>query len=121
MECCLKINVIRGFREERIKCLLYGRMIMILLLGMINSITMKYAYSIGREISEIKLINYLIADHYFSKIIFTMDIETLIKDLIIDIPRKLCKDKRKRKTLRQRVRDGDMYHTPHINNLHDLA
>lgn len=107
---CLKLHLFKGYNKERFHCFLYGRFIMILLLGAIFSSVMQYAFALGRELSNYKLINYLIADHVFPKAIQEDKIEQFIKSLLEDIPRRLCMDKRKRSSLRRNVRECNSYY-----------
>jgi len=56
----LKINVWKGTRPERIKCMIYGRLITITMLAMISSYASWYAEDyLHRELSLPKLINWL--------------------------------------------------------------
>lgn len=107
---CLKIHIFKGYNQERIYCFLYGRLIMILLIGKIYSILMQYAFSIGRELSGYKLINYLIADHAFARAFQKGIIERFAQGVILNIPRRLCRDKRKRFTLRKNIRKRRSYY-----------
>lgn len=107
---CLKIHVFKGYRLERLHCLLYGRLIMILLLGTISSLLMKYALAMGKELSCHKLMNYFIADHIFASSIQRNELKSFIECLLKDIPRRVCKDKRKRLTLRENTRLGVSYY-----------
>ena len=107
---CLKLHIFKGYNKERFYCFLYGRLIMCLLLGKIYPILMCYAFKLNRELSNFKLIQYLIADHAFPKAFQEEQIEKFIEQLLVDTPRRLCKDKRKRLTLRENVRMGNSYH-----------
>jgi DDE family transposase len=113
---CLNLHIFKGYKKERIHCLLYGRFIMILLLGSISSILMQYAFNLGRELSCFKLINYLIADHFFAIALLEGKIGQFINNLLEDIPRRLCLDKRKRLSMRSNVRIGQSYYNEFINN-----
>ena len=56
----LKINVWKGTRPERIKCMIYGRLITITMLAMLSSYASWYAEDyLHRELSLPKLINWL--------------------------------------------------------------
>jgi len=106
---CLKLHLFKGYRKERFHCLLYGRLIMILLLGSMTPILMRYALTLGRELSCFKLINYLIADHCFAIALQEGKVGQLIDKLRQEIPRRLCLDKRNRLSLRSNVRLGQSY------------
>jgi hypothetical protein len=71
---------------------------------------MRYALTKGRELSCYKLINYLIADHAFARAIEEGRIDHFISQLIEDLSRKLCMDKRKRLSLRENVRAEKSYY-----------
>jgi hypothetical protein len=107
---CLKLHIFKGYNRERFHCLLYGRLIMILLLGSISPLLMRYALKQRRELSCYKLTNYLIADHSFARAIQQGRLSHFIGQLIEDLPRRLCMDKRKRNTLRSNVRMGQSYY-----------
>lgn len=107
---CLKLHVFRGYNKERFHCFLYGRLIMILLLGCMYPPLILYAQSLGRELSCFKLTNYLIFDHKLPRAIEEDKIDVLIEQIIENIPRRLCMDKRKRLSLRSNVRAGNNYY-----------
>ena len=107
---CLKLHIFKGYNRERFHCLLYGRLIMILLLGSISPPLMLYALKQNRELSCYKLTNYLIADHTFARAIQEGRLDHFIDQLIEDLPRRLCMDKRKRSSLRSNVKMGKSYY-----------
>lgn len=119
---CLKLHLFKGYKKERFHCLLYGRLIMILLLGSISPILMRYACTLGRELSCFKLTTYLIADHAFAKAILEGTLEEFIEQLLQDIPKRLCMDKRRRLSLRKNVGTGTSYYNDlDINDLQNVA
>lgn len=120
---CLKLHIFKGYKKERFCCLLYGRLIMVLLLGMIHAVLMPYAFRLGRELSGYKLTNYLIADHMFSRVLQEGKIGKFIDQLLEDMPRRLCMDKHcKRSSLRNNVRMSKSYYNqPVIRELHAHA
>ena len=107
---CLKLHIFKGYNKERFHYFLYGRLIMILLLGVIFPLLMRYALKLGRELSSYKLVNYLIADHAFPRAIQEGKVDVFIVKLLEDIPKRLCMDKRKRLSLRSNVRMGNSYY-----------
>jgi IS4 transposase len=107
---CLKLHIFKGYNKERFYCLLYGRLIMILLLGSIAPPLIQYALQQGRELSCYKLMNYLIADHVFARAIQEGRLSHFVDQLILDLPRRFCMDKRKRYSLRSNVRMGQSYY-----------
>lgn len=108
---CLKIHVFKGHNKDRLYTYLYGRLIMILLLGSIYPPLMIYAHSLGRELSCHKVTNYLISDDALSRALKEDKVDQLIERLLEDLPRRLCMDKRKRLSLRSNVRAGISYYT----------
>ncbi len=115
---CLKLHIFKGYNKERFHCFLYGRLIMILLLGSISPPLMLYALTLGRELSCYKLTNYLIADHAFAIALQEGKMDSFIEKLLEDIPRRLCMDKRKRFSLRKNVRMSNSYYNElEINEL----
>jgi hypothetical protein len=107
---CLKLHIFKGYNKERFHCFLYGRLIMILLLGSISPLLMQYALKLGRELSSYKLAKYLIADHGFAIALKEGRMDQFIDKMIEDTPRRLCMDKRKRPSLRSNVRQGNSYY-----------
>ena len=111
---CLRLHMFKGYNKERFHCFLYGRLIMILLLGLVYPILMQFAFSIGKELSCFKLTKYIIGDHVFPRIFYEGKINEFINQLITDLPRRLCMDKRKRPSLRTNVRNGNCYYNSSI-------
>lgn len=106
----LNIHVLKGTRPERIKCLLYGRLITITLM------TMLYAYTsfcaeeqFQREVSEHKLINWLKRKDRLAEAIRFNLLDDLLSDLMRDMAKMLCKQKRKRKTTLQLI-EGQVHY-----------
>jgi IS4 transposase len=94
-----RIDVMKGSRPERIRCLIYGRLIMILMVNSLVSISALYAHvTLGREVSIVKLIQWLKRKERLSKALLINDFEALLDDLVKTIPHTLLKQKRVRKT-----------------------
>jgi hypothetical protein len=94
--------VLKGTRPERIKCLLYGRLITITLLMRLSSYAAWYAAAVlRREISFPKLILWLKRKGRFAQAMHDSTWETLGRDLRRDMATLLCKQKRKRRTSQQ--------------------
>lgn len=114
----LKLHLFKGYRVERLHCLLYGRLIMILLLGSISPYLMQYALALDRELSCFKLTHYFIADHAFAIALQEGKVKAFIDQLLQDLPRRLCMDKRKRLSLRKNAKMGISYYKEQeINDL----
>jgi hypothetical protein len=98
----LHLHVLKGTRPERIKCLLYGRLITITMLMRICSYAAWYATTVlRREISFPKLILWLKRKGRFAHAIQEDALETLCGDLRRAMVPLLCKQKRKRQTSQQ--------------------
>jgi len=106
---CMNLHVFKGYNTHRIHCLLYARLVMLLLIGKIYPILMKYALDRGRELSSYKLTNYLLADHNFANALQSGRMDRFIDQLLTDILRRLCMDKRKRQSLRSSAKMGKGY------------
>jgi len=105
----LNIHILRGSRPERIKCLIYGRLITITVMTMIYGHTFRYAINqFGREVSTMKLFSWLKRNGRLLKAIHTESLEGLLNDLIKNISR-VCKQKRTRKTSLQLLEDKVKY------------
>ena len=98
----LHLHVLKGTRPERIKCLLYGRLITIMLLMRLSSYAAWYAAVVlRREISFPKLILWLKRKGRFAQAMQDRTWETLDRELRRDMVTLLCKQKRKRRTSQQ--------------------
>lgn len=99
----LQINVLRGINPHRIECLVWARLCAILILSLISNTSMEYALlRYGRELSEVKLIAFLLRDGRLRMLSKNGDIEGLITEIKTAMST-LFKDKRARRTMRQRV------------------
>jgi hypothetical protein len=108
----------KGYNKERFYCLLYGRMIMILLLGAMTSVVMHYAARVGREASAFKLTRYVIADHVFARALQSGRPQQFIEELLHDLKRRLCHNIRKKHlSLRSNVRNGKNYYNIKIESV----
>lgn len=102
----LNIHILKGTRPERIKCILYGRLITITMMTLIASYASWYAEDyLQRELSIPKLINWLKRQGRFANAMHVGTLETLFNDLRRALPKVLCKQKRKRRTSRQLLED----------------
>jgi hypothetical protein len=98
----LHLHVLKGTRPERIKCLLYGRLMTITLVMRICSYAAWYATAVlRREVSFPKLLLWLKRKGRLAHAIKTGAIETLYADLRQAMGPLLCKQKRKRPTSQQ--------------------
>jgi hypothetical protein len=94
-----KIDVMQGTRSERIRCLLYGRLIMINIVTQIYALSEWYCSgTLGREVSAVKLIQWLQRKGRMYQTIVKNKVSMLMEELINSLPRGLLKQKRRRKT-----------------------
>lgn len=104
----LHIDLLKGTRPERILCLVYGRLICILILSLIYQVALYFAHQEGREISYHKLILWLQRNNRLAQAIRCGDVIPLIEQMEQNISR-LCKQKRKRKTTNELITEGIPY------------
>jgi hypothetical protein len=98
----LHLHVLKGTRPERIRCLLYGRLITITMLMQVCSYAAWYASTVlGREVSFPKLLLWLKRKGRFAHAVQSDSLATLYADLRQAILPLLCKQKRKRPTTQQ--------------------
>lgn len=98
----LHLHVLKGTRSERIRCLLYGRLITILMLMRVCSYAAWYASAVcRREVSFPKLLLWLKRKGRFAHAVQAGTMETLYADLRQAMEPLLCKQKRKRQTSQQ--------------------
>lgn len=107
---CLKIHYFKGENLERVHCFIYARLIMCLLMAKVYAILATYASKIGREISGFKLMKHLIVNNNFLRAIQKGEIAKYVNQLLVNMPRRFCMDKRNRKSLRSNVRSGTSYY-----------
>ncbi len=94
--------MLKGTRPERIRCLLYGRLITITMMMRICSSAAWYASAVcRREVSFPKLLLWLKRKGRFARAVQDGTMETLYADLRQAMEPLLCKQKRKRPTSQQ--------------------
>ncbi len=105
----LQIHYLKGTDADRIKCLLYGKLIITVLMHMIYRIADWYAQKIGREISLHKVVNWLKVDNKIALIVFKGFSWALFTTLEREIVKTMCKNKRKRKTTESAIKEEVEY------------
>lgn len=94
-----QIHLLKGHRPERIQCLVYGRLVTIVMMNLLYSFASWYSETLlKQETSLHKLIEWLKRRGRLSKAVLLSQFHQLLTDLIQDLPGMLCKQKRKRKT-----------------------
>jgi hypothetical protein len=94
----LKIHYLKGINPNRILCLIYAKLIIVLISNMLYQAACLYANFLRREVSFFKLVCWLISGDRLSMIIQKGLSKQFINCFLIEISKTLCKDKRKRKT-----------------------
>lgn len=106
----LHINYLKGSNEHRIRCLLYGRLISIVVVNMIYQLADLYADKIGKELSLHKIVNWLKQENRLKKVIVEGVGKAFLLELEREIPKTLCKDaKRSRKTTAARLKTNESF------------
>jgi hypothetical protein len=110
----LKIHYVKGTCQHRVRCLLYGRLIVIVIIHMIYSVLDWYAEStLKKEISLHKLVNWLLRDSRLAQIILKgfkkITISTLINEIGKNKRGCLLKQKRKRLTTKEHIKEATPY------------
>lgn len=91
------IHVLKGTRAERLLCLLYGRLIVILLVQRLLAHASRQAIHQQRELSFSKAIQWLMRSQRFLKAFLDRQLTELLKCMMSSLKR-LLKQKRKRRT-----------------------
>lgn len=107
----LEIDYLKGIHEERIECLIWSRLCTVIIVDLIIGIFNTIAKKLNKtELSSVKLIQYLMRGNAFCKAVSKNQLELFFEEMEKDIVRMLLKDSRARKTMRERVRDGESYY-----------
>ena len=92
-----QINILKGTRPERIRCLIYGRLIVILIVQRLLALASAQAVNEQRELSFYKATQWLMRGGRFLKAFLDRQFEDLLKRMLSCLKR-LLKQKRKRLT-----------------------
>lgn len=118
----LEIDYLQGIHRERIDCLIWSRLctviILELVIGLFKNIVDKF---FDRELSEVKLIQYMMRNDRFCLAMMKNDLEYFFEEMERDIPRMLLKDKRSRRTMRDRVFHHETYYGIQIMENQSIA
>ncbi len=91
------INVLKGSRIERIRCLIYGRLIVILVIQRLLALAAAQAVTVKRELSFYKAGQWLMRKGRLSKAFINREFGDLLNCMVSNLKR-LLKQKRKRLT-----------------------
>lgn len=105
----LQIHYLKGTNPNRIRCLLYSKLITIVIINIIHKFAAWYAQKLGREISLHKLVNWLKISNRLCIIILKGFSKAIFDSLVREIPKTMSKDKRKLKTTLEALEMGLEY------------
>jgi hypothetical protein len=113
----LEIDYLKGINVNRIECLIWSRLCMVIIVELISGYFKSIANKLfDLEVSEVKLINYLLRESGFYYAVAGDRLEVFLEEMIKDAPRMLLKDRRHRRTMRERVLKGESYYeTQHFD------
>lgn len=119
----LKIDYLKGINKNRIECLIWSRLSSVLIIEIINGHVTRLAHKIfsNFEISHAKVINYILRQSKFCKVIVQNRLEEFLEEMQKDIRRMLLKDKRRRKTMRERVITFENYYEMQPSDIQRVA
>jgi hypothetical protein len=107
----LKLDVLAGICLQRIQCLLWSRLSTVIIVAHITARFFNAAIELCQgELSPTKLIHYLLRQGCLCQAIRHQKLEELETKMLQDISKRLIKDKRSRKTMRQRAIDSEPYY-----------
>jgi len=107
----LRINHLEGINPNRIDTLIWGRLCMVVICAFECAWFKEFATKHCKvELSEVKLINYFIRGNALINAIACNQTGKFFKQVEQDIPRMLAKDKRQRKTMREKINTSESYY-----------
>ena len=106
----LHIDYLHGTSPFRIECFIYGRLCVVCLISMLYSTLFWYASQMDwGEVSRDKLIKWLLRQNRLEQLIRDYSLCWLFDELLSAVPKRLLKQKRKRKTTLQRICDHETF------------
>ena len=118
----LKIDYLKGINEHRIECLIWSRLCTVLIIELVTGYFKNVADKLfDREVSEVKLINYLLRESGFYYAIAENKLSVFFEEMLHDARRMLLKDKRARRTMREKVFFGESYYDTQTTNNQSFA
>jgi hypothetical protein len=107
----LQVDYLEGIHKERIDCLIWARLCTVIIIELIIGYFKNIVCKLFKvELSEVKLIQYLMRGNDFCSALAMNNLELFFKKMEKDISRMLLKDKRNRKTMRERVSSRESYY-----------
>lgn len=111
-----RINVLKGTRPERIQCLIYGRLIVILVVQRLVALASAQAVIASRELSLCKAIQWILRGERFLRAFLDKQFGDLLRRMLLRLKR-LFKQKRKRLTTWQTI----VQQVSYLDSFKDLA
>ncbi len=113
----LEIDYLKGTHLNRIECLIWSRLCTVAIIEIIRGFIAKIVQKMfSQELSEAKLIQYLLRESQFRRAVATNKLENYLEDMLKDARRMLLKDKRRRRTMRERVFMHESYYCLQITD-----
>lgn len=107
----LEIDYLKGINKKRIDCLIWSRLCSMVIVEMIRGYIAHIIYkNFERELSDARLIDYLLRNNILCASIAKHKMKSFLEEMENDIPRYLLKEKRARKTMRERVSLMESYY-----------
>lgn len=107
----LKIAFLEGINAHRIECLIWARLCCTVLLAMVTrAVTVMAQQITDAEISMVKLLDYLLRESRLLRAVLQGRMHALFRDIMHDLPGRLCKDRRQRKTMRGKLLNSEGYY-----------
>lgn len=107
----LQIDHLEGINQNRIDCLIWSRLCTVVIIEIIRGhIAIIVQNSFERELSDTKLIDYVLRSSAFCLAIRQNKLESFLEEMENDISRYLLKNKRYRRTMRERVYMRENYY-----------
>jgi hypothetical protein len=106
----INIDYLKGINKNRIDCMIWGRLCMVIILELIIWHLKLIAIYFEAELSEVKVIQYLLRENSLCRAIQSNNLQVYFSEMVKDIARMLLKDKRSRKTMRERAINEETYY-----------
>lgn len=118
----LEIDYLKGINENRIDCLIWSRMCTVVIVELVSGYFKNEAGKLfDLEVSEVKLISYLLRESGFYYAVAANRVDVFFEEMIKDAARMLLKDRRRRKTMRERVLQGESYYGMQHSDIQSVA
>lgn len=106
----LKIDHLEGINPNRIDSLIWSRLCTVVLMAMICSVFLAIGHAQGVELSPVKLINYFLRDNALGNAVRNHDLRRFMDEVTTDLRRRVSKNKRQLKTMRERFFESENYY-----------